>query len=92
MRKLIFSVSPEASASIHEHGLVIFNLGNGRLYTSNGTGARIWRAVERRLSLQAITEEISDQYEIAYSTAREHIVRFLNELQRHALIQREAES
>ena len=87
-----FSVSPEASASIHEQGVVILDLGNGRLYTSNRTGASIWRAVERGLSLQAITEEISDQYEIAYSTAREHIVHFLSELQVHALIQREAES
>lgn len=92
MRNFSFSVSPEASASIHEQGVVILNLGNGRLYTSNGTGARIWRAVERRLSLRAITEEISNQYEISYSTAREHIVRFLSELQRHALIQKEAES
>jgi len=90
MRNVIFSVNPEASASIHEQGVVILNLGNGRLYTSNGTGARIWRGVERRLSLQAITEEISDQYEIAYVTAREHTLRFLSELQRHALIVREA--
>ena len=92
MRNAIFIVTREASASIHDEGIVILNLGNGRMYMSNGIGARIWRGVERRLSLRAITTEISDQYEIAYSTAREHIVRFLTELQRHALIQREVES
>ena len=85
-----FIVSPEANASVHDDGVVILHLGNGRFYTCNGTGARIWRAIEQRLSLEAMAQEISSTYEIALNTARQHTVRFLAELELHALIEQEA--
>jgi len=87
---LRFTVNPEATASVHDDGVVILHLGNGRFYTCNGTGARIWRAIKQRLSLEAIAQEISSAYDIAVNTARQHIVRFLAELELHALIQQEA--
>ena len=87
-----FTVSPEANASVRDDGVVILHLGNGRFYTCNGTGARIWRAIEQRLSLEAIAQEISSTYEIALNTARQHTVRFLAELELHALIQQEVAS
>jgi UDP-N-acetylglucosamine transferase subunit ALG13 len=87
-----FAVNPEAAASIHDDGIVILHTGKGCIYSSNGTGARVWRCVERRLSLEAIANEISGAYQIARTTAREHAVRFLAELERHMLIERRAES
>jgi hypothetical protein len=85
-----FTVNPEAAVSIYDDGIVIMHIGSGSLYTSNGTGARIWRAIERHVQLEGIAEEISGTYEIALTTAREHTIRFLAELERHALIRREA--
>lgn len=85
-----FIVSPEAVASFHDDGMVILHTGAGRLFTSNGTGARIWRGVERRLPLESIAEELSGEYKIARATAREHASRFLAELERHRLIRRGA--
>ena len=87
---LRFTVNPEATASVHDDGVVILHLGNGRFYTCNGTGARIWRSIKQRLSLEAIAQEISSAYDIAVHTARQHIVRFLAELELHTLIQQEA--
>jgi len=86
---LRFTVNPEATGSVHDDGVVILHLGNGRFYTCNGTGARIWRAIEQRLSLEAIAQELSSAYEIALDTARQHTVRFLAELEMHALINQE---
>ena len=91
IRDFSLTVNPEAAASIHESGLVILHIGNGRLYASNWTGARIWRGIDEQLSLEAIADEISEAYQIARATAREHVIRFLAELERHALIKREAE-
>lgn len=87
-----FAVNPEATASIHDEGMVILHLGNGSFYSCNGTGARIWRALERKLSLEAIADEISREYQIARTTTREDMLRFLAELEQHALIQQEAAS
>ena len=87
-----FTVNPEAAASFHDDGIVILHTGKGSLFTSNETGARIWRGVERQLPLEAIAGEISVEYNIARTTAREHTIRFLAEMERHKLIQREAVS
>jgi hypothetical protein len=92
IRDCSFTVNPETAASIHDSGIVILHIGNGQLYVSNGTGARVWRGVEEQLSLEAIADEISDAYQVARATAREQVVRFLAELERHTLIHREAES
>jgi coenzyme PQQ synthesis protein D (PqqD) len=87
-----FAVNSEATVSVHDGGIVILHIGNGRLYTSNGTGARIWCGVEEHLPLEAITDRLSDEYQIDPATAREHILCFLTQLEVHTLIQREAES
>lgn len=87
-----FTANPEAAASFHDDGIVILHTGKGRLFTANGTGARIWRGVEQQLPLEAIAEEISGEYKIAGATAREHTIRFLGQLEQHQLIYREAVS
>jgi len=84
------AVNSEAAASIHDDGLVILDRRSGRLFTSNQTGARIWRGIERQLSLDAIADEIGSEYQIARITAREHTARFLAELERNNLVERRA--
>ena len=89
MSKVSFTVNPQAVASIHDDGIVILHTGNGRMFTANTTGARVWSGIERHLQLESIAAEISTAYEITRMTAREHALCFLAELERHALIQRE---
>lgn len=85
-------ISSDAAASIHEDGIVILHVGRGRLFSSNRTGAYIWRCIEQRVSFEAIAEKISGEYQIARTIAREHTARFLAELERHSLIHRRAQS
>lgn len=85
-------INSDAAASIHEDGIVILHVDQGRLFSSNRTGAYIWRCIEQRVSFEAIAEKISSEYQIARTTAREHTARFLAELERHSLIHRRAES
>ncbi|HTT21014.1 MAG TPA: PqqD family protein [Candidatus Sulfotelmatobacter sp.] len=84
-----FTVNCEASASIHENGIVILHVGSGRVYTANTTGARIWRGVVQRQRLDAIADDINNEYQIGRSTACEHVATFLAELERHSLVQKE---
>ena len=84
-----FSVSPEATASTHDDGIVILHTGKGRVFSSNKTGALIWRGIEQRRSLDGIVEEISGEFQIAGTTARAHTLNFLAALERQSLIQRE---
>ena len=86
------TVSPEAVPSFHAEGMVILHAGNGRMFTSNETGARIWRGIEQQLSFESIASEISGAYHIARTTAREHTLGFLRTLEQQALIRIEVAS
>jgi hypothetical protein len=86
---LSFTLSPEAAASFHDDGVVILHTGKGSLFTANRIGARIWRGIEQQLSLEAIANGITDAYQVASNTAREHTIRFLAQLEQQTLIQRE---
>ena len=88
----IFTVNSEAAASIHDEGIVILHTGRGCLFSANRIGARIWCDVEQQKSLEAITEEISSEYQIPLTTAREHLDHFLAQLQKQKLILREGVS
>ena len=85
---LSFTLSPEAAASFHDDGVVILHTGKGSLFTANRTGARIWRGIEQQLSLEAIANGISDAFQVASSTAREHTICFLAQLEQQTLIER----
>jgi hypothetical protein len=87
-----FSPTREAAASFNDEGVVILHTGKGRLFSSNLTGAQIWRGVEQQLSMDVIAREISGEYQIPLTTAREHTVHFMAQLQRHELVQREVMS
>ena len=83
------TVDSEAATSIHENGMVILHLGNGRVFASNETGARIWRRIEQEESLKAIAAEISDEYQIPITLACEHVTAFMADLEHHSLVRRE---
>jgi len=87
-----FCLSPEATASAHDDGIVILHTGKGRVFSSNKTGALIWQGIEQRRSFDRIVEEISDAFEIATTTARAHAIKFLAALEQQALIRREVAS
>jgi hypothetical protein len=84
-----FVVNPQAAASFNDRGIVILDTGKGCLFSSNGTGARIWCGLEQQLPVEVIAEQISSEYQIARSTAREHTLSFLTALEQQALVQRE---
>jgi len=86
--EISFTVNPEAVGSFHDDGVVILHAGNGRLFKSNETGARIWRGLEQQLSPETMAKEISSVYRIARTTALEHTLSFLKALEQQALITR----
>ena len=87
-----FAVSPEATASTHDDGIVILHTGKGRVFSANKTGALIWRGIEQRQSLDGIVDDISGEFRIAGPTARVHALNFLAALEQQALIEREVAS
>jgi Coenzyme PQQ synthesis protein D (PqqD) len=92
MDQINFSLSPEASASSHDDGIVILHTGKGRVFSANKTGALIWRGIEERRSFDGIVADIRGEFQIAGTTARAHTINFLAALEQQALIRREVAS
>ena len=92
INNLNFSLSPEASASTHDDGIVILHTGKGRVFSSNKSGAVIWQGIEQGRSFDAISEEVSSEFQIAGPTARAHTLEFLAALEQHSLIKKEVAS
>ena len=89
MKDVRVKVDAEAAASIHENGIVVLHIGNGRVYAGNQTGAHIWRGLVQGESLNAIATEISNEYQIQMPLACEHVEAFISNLERHSLVQRQ---
>ena len=92
VNNISFAVSLETTASAHDDGIVILHTGKGCVFSSNKTGALIWRGLEQGRSLEGIVAEISGEFQIAGPTARAHTLSFLAALEQHALIRREVAS
>lgn len=84
-----FSKSPGVASSVHDQGIVLLHTASGQMFTSNLIGARIWRGLEERLSVELIVNKICSEYPIDLATARKHVARFLLELERQKLIKKE---
>ena len=84
-----FILNPEASTSFHDDGVAILHTSKGSVFIANRTGASIWRGIQQQLSLEVIAKGISDEYQVAAGTAREHTICFLAQLEQQTLIQRE---
>lgn len=82
-------VDTEAAGSIHENGIVILHIGSGRVYAANKTGARIWQGIVQEQPLEAIANELSDEYQIPVPVACEHVGAFISALECHSLVQRQ---
>ena len=89
---LRFTANPNVASSVHDNGMVLLHIANGHMFASNAAGARIWRGVEERQSLERIVNDISDEYHIGRTTAWGHVEGFLIKLERQKLIEQETES
>jgi hypothetical protein len=86
-----FALSASAATSAHTDGLVILHVPSGRIFTSNQTGACIFRCLEERLPLEGIAAEIARVFGIDQATALKDTARFLAELGRNGLTERVGE-
>lgn len=89
MKTTLNRKEPERAVRCAEHdgGGVLFHSATGRVFALNTTGARIWEAIERRVTLCDIATDISREYGIPYSTAWEHTMSFLTDLEEESLIE-----
>jgi len=76
----------EVKTSVHEEGLVLMDVGRGRVFTANLVGARIWRGVAEGASVESVAETISCEFRVSKQQAMADTVAFLGQLERAGLL------
>jgi len=56
------------------------------IFTLNEVGTRVWKLIDRGLSLHRIVELVEKEYEVSPEEAREDVERFLESLQQAGLV------
>jgi hypothetical protein len=83
--------SPETRAYQHAEGLVLLHLANGVIFTSNRTGAAIWKELQDRQTLPVIARRLAVDYGISEQVAATDAVSFCTQLKQQGFLVGEAE-
>lgn len=83
-----FTISPDARASQDQAGIVFLHVGSGAVFSSNCIGARIWRGLRDRDSLETITADISGEYGVPGEQVRQDAAGFVADLEAKGLLAR----
>jgi hypothetical protein len=73
-------------------GIVFLHTGTGELFTSNHIGARIWKELAEKASLQSIAAGISTELGVPRQQAEEDTAEFVAALEKRGLVSRERAS
>jgi hypothetical protein len=78
----------EVAAKVMDGEAILINLSNGIYYSMDKVGGVMWELIEKRHSLEEITEAITRRYDVASERARADIERLANELfQEHLVLE-----
>jgi hypothetical protein len=71
---------------------VFLHTAKGIVYTSNGIGARIWRGIQDRQSVDEISAQIGRDYGEPGERVRQDTIHFLGELESQGFLSRGTDS
>ena len=81
-------ISPDCKVSLSQDGAVFLHIAKGIVYTSNGIGARVWRGLQDRQSVDEISAQIGRDYGVPGERVRQDAVHFLAELESQGFLSR----
>jgi hypothetical protein len=84
-----YRVSNSVRASISGDGLVLLDVSDGLMLSSNSVGGRIWQLVERRLTCDEMAREVSTLFDIPIDRASNDVTAFISALAARGLITRD---
>jgi len=67
--------------------VVVLSIDNGRYYSMDEVGSRIWALVERPISVTALIDLLLGEFEVEREICQEEVLAFLRELHADGLVQ-----
>jgi hypothetical protein len=76
----------EVAAKVMDGEAILINLSSGIYYSMDKVGGVIWELIEKRCSLEEVTEAISGRYDVSREQAQSDVDRLVNELLQEKLV------
>jgi len=78
---------PDVVAALMPDGeTVLMHLRTGRYFSLNATGSLLWELIASSAHPDAMTQALSDRFEVTPGTARDSVFELLRDLEAHQLI------
>jgi len=83
-----FSIHPEVRTTPgDEDGSVLINLQSGKVFSLNGTGAKVWTMIAQGANFDGVLDALGREYQIPSEELRNDLNGFIQELGRKDLLQ-----
>ena len=86
MLNVQYQVHPEAFTTEVDDQVVILEYESGTYFTLNEVGSRIWQLLAQGNTVQAIQDQLLQEYEVNEAQLHQDLLTILNELQAKGLI------
>jgi hypothetical protein len=73
-------------STVTADGVVILDVGNGKIFNSNGIGARIWLKLQEGLDIAAIVDQISAEFTVPSERVRPDVEDFIEKLEANGIV------
>jgi hypothetical protein len=80
------TTSETIRSTVTNDGVVLLDVGNGKIFNSNAVGSRIWVKLQEGLDLVTITAQISAEFNVLPERVRPDIEDFIEKLKSNGIV------
>jgi coenzyme PQQ synthesis protein D (PqqD) len=80
------TTSETIRSTVTADGVVLLDVGNGKIFNSNGIGARIWLKLQEGLDIAAIVDQISAEFTVPSERVRPDVEDFIEKLEANGIV------
>ena len=82
--------SPDQVSGDLDGKVVLLSIENGEYYNMNEVGSRIWALLEKPMTVAALIDQLTEEFEVERATCEQEALVFLAQLQKDKLLRLEA--
>lgn len=73
-------------STVTNDGVVLLDVGNGKIFNSNAVGARIWVKLQSGLDVPTITAQVSAEFNVPEERVRADVEEFVEKLKSNRIV------
>jgi hypothetical protein len=80
------TTSETIRSTVTNDGVVLLDVGNGKIFNSNAVGSRIWVKLQEGLDVDTITAQVSAEFNVSPERLRPDVEDFIDKLKVNGIV------